>query len=169
MAVIDSILVSGSDGRFQRVADDNGYGGGVTGGIHVLGNAYNYDGPMLWEFNLVHDNSLDSQQVLAALEAEIARLRDEPVDAGEIRRARAKRLVEFYLSVDNASMRDGIIDLLASFALFDDDPTRINRIEDGFDQVTPELIQATAREYLAPERRTIVFAVPGTAATEAAE
>ena len=169
MAVIDSILVSGSDGRFQRVADDNGYGGGVAGGIHVLGNAYNYNGPMLWEFNLIHDDSLDSQQVLAALEAEIARLRDEPVDAGEIRRARAKRLVEFYLSVDNASMRDGIIDLLASFALFDDDPTRINRIEDGFDQVTPELIQATAREYLAPERRTVVFAVPGSAATENAE
>ena len=36
-----------------------------------------------------------------------------------------------------------LFDLLASFALFDDDPGRINRLEQEFDAVTPALIQRT--------------------------
>ena len=48
----------------------------------------------------------------------------------------------------------GRADLLASFALFDDDPSRINRLEDEFRAVTPELIQRTAQEYLRPTAMT---------------
>jgi predicted Zn-dependent peptidase len=51
--------------------------------------------------------------------------------------------------------------LLASFALFDDDPSRINRLEAEFAKVTPELIMETARTYLAPTNRTILTIVPG--------
>ncbi len=40
----------------------------------------------------------------------------------------------------------GRADLLACFALFDDDPARINRLEAEFRKVTPELIQKTAQE-----------------------
>ena len=42
----------------------------------------------------------------------------------------------------------GRADLLASFALFDDDPKRINDIEAQFRKVTPAMIQKTAQEYL---------------------
>jgi len=48
----------------------------------------------------------------------------------------------------------GVVDLLASFALFDDDPARINTLESHFDAVTPELLQKTAQEYLRPGNRT---------------
>ena len=48
----------------------------------------------------------------------------------------------------------GLMDMLASFALFDDDPARVNTLEDKFEQVTPELIQKTAKEYLRPDNRT---------------
>ena len=58
-------------------------------------------------------------------------------------------------TVDTAT-RFGLVDLLASFALFDDDPTRINRITEGFQQVTPELIRQTAQEYLRPGNRTVL-------------
>jgi predicted Zn-dependent peptidase len=54
----------------------------------------------------------------------------------------------------------GRADLLASFALFYDDPARINRIEAEFAKVTPELIQRTAQEYLRPTNRTILTVVP---------
>ena len=33
----------------------------------------------------------------------------------------------------------GLMDLLASFALFDDDPARVNSLVAQFDKVTPEL------------------------------
>ena len=61
----------------------------------------------------------------------------------------------------------GRANLLASFALFDDNPGRINELEGEFAKVTPELIQRTAQEYLRPTARTVVTVVPGgaTAAT----
>jgi predicted Zn-dependent peptidase len=60
--------------------------------------------------------------------------------------------------------RFGLVNLLASFALFDDDPGRINRLEAEIGQVTPELIRKTAREYLRPTNRTIISLKPGAVA-----
>jgi predicted Zn-dependent peptidase len=54
----------------------------------------------------------------------------------------------------------GRADLLASFALFYDEPQRINRIEEQFAAVTPELIRRTAQEYLRPTNRTVLIVNP---------
>ena len=61
----------------------------------------------------------------------------------------------------------GRADLLASFALFDNDPNRINTLEAGFAAVTPALIQKTAQEYLRPTNRTILVVNPGKKETSA--
>jgi predicted Zn-dependent peptidase len=55
----------------------------------------------------------------------------------------------------------GKLDLLAAFALFDDDPSKINTLEDGFATVTPEQIMKTAQEWLRPTNRTIYTVVAG--------
>jgi predicted Zn-dependent peptidase len=55
----------------------------------------------------------------------------------------------------------GRADLLASYALFDDDPQAVNAIEDGIRAVTPELLQRTAREYLRPDNRTVLVLEAG--------
>jgi predicted Zn-dependent peptidase len=52
------------------------------------------------------------------------------------------------------------MDLLASFALFDDDPARVNTLVTQFEKVTPEQVQKTAQEYLRPTNRTIVVVEP---------
>ncbi|HLL43001.1 MAG TPA: hypothetical protein VK369_07665, partial [Segetibacter sp.] len=54
----------------------------------------------------------------------------------------------------------GKLNLLATFALFDDDPSRINNLENEFKKVTPELIKKTAQEYLRPTNRTILIVHP---------
>jgi zinc protease len=54
----------------------------------------------------------------------------------------------------------GLMDLLASFALFDDDPARVNSLVAQFDKVTPEIIQKTAQEYLRPTNRTVIELQP---------
>ena len=54
----------------------------------------------------------------------------------------------------------GKLNLLASFALFDDNPSMINSIETNFRKVNPELIKKTAREYLRPTNRTILARHP---------
>ena len=55
----------------------------------------------------------------------------------------------------------GRADLLASFALFDDDPSGALAIEERFEELTPELVLATAQEYLRPSNRAVLAIVPG--------
>jgi predicted Zn-dependent peptidase len=63
----------------------------------------------------------------------------------------------------------GRADLLASFALMDGDATRINSIDERFGEVTPALVHEVAREYLRPDRRSVLSVVPGAVATTGAE
>ena len=60
----------------------------------------------------------------------------------------------------------GRADLLACFALFDDDPARINTLESEFKNVTPALIKKTAAEYLRSTNRTILIVDPKAEAVE---
>jgi predicted Zn-dependent peptidase len=49
---------------------------------------------------------------------------------------------------------------LACFTLFDNDPSLVNSILEGFLQVTPEQVRTAAQRYLDPNRRAIVFRKP---------
>ncbi|WP_300545824.1 pitrilysin family protein [Maricaulis sp.] len=156
MILIDQLLLQGDDSRLTRaVVDEAGYASDVFGGINLLGNAFNYDGPMLWTAGLIHDSEFTVSEVMTAIDATIEGIRTEPVTQADLDRARTKLLSDFYGTVDTAT-RFGLVDLLAAFALFDDDPGRINRIAGGFAQVTPDLVLATAREYLRPANRTVL-------------
>ncbi len=61
----------------------------------------------------------------------------------------------------------GLMDLLASSALFDDNPGRINSLDAEFDRVTPALILKTAQEYLRPGNRTVIELQPAPKAAAA--
>ena len=50
--------------------------------------------------------------------------------------------------------------MLASFALFDDNPARINTLDAKFEQVTPDLVLKTAQQYLRPGNRTVIELEP---------
>ena len=56
--------------------------------------------------------------------------------------------------------RYGLMHYLACFTLFDNDPSLVNSILDGFLQVTTEQVRAAAQKYLDPERRAIVLRRP---------
>ena len=156
MAVLDQLLLQGDDSLLTAsLVNEQGYASGVFGGINLLGNTFNYDGPMLWTVGLIHDSEFTVSEVMSTLDTTIEEVRTDLVSAADVERARTKLLADFYSTVDTGT-RFGLIDLLASFALFDDDPERINRITEGFEQVTPELIRATAEEYLRPTNRTVL-------------
>ena len=76
-------------------------------------------------------------------------LREKPVDAQLLERSKVKLRSSMYDSMGQFG-GFGLMDMLASFALFDDDPARVNTPGAKFEQVTPELIQKTAQEYLRP-------------------
>jgi predicted Zn-dependent peptidase len=158
--LIDEILLQGEASRLHRdLVQRRGYTSSVSGGINLLGNMFNYSGPMLWSVSLVHDASTSEAQIMAAVDDNIERIRTEPVLEEELDRARRTIRSQLYDMV-GSSTRLGLVDLLASFALFDDDPSRINRIEAEFAKVTPERVLRTASQYLGRENRTVLVLQP---------
>lgn len=167
-SLLDQILLQGEDSAlWQKLVQQRGYSGGVGGGINLLGNEFTYDGPMLWMLYLVHDAGVAPEAILADIDAEVARIQSAPPSAAELGRALTKLRAALY-DLAGSSTRFGLLDLLASFALFDDDPTRINRLEAEFRAVTPEQVSDVARRYLTEARRTVQVVVPGRAAPGAA-
>lgn len=160
--LIDQILGQGRDARlYQALVQEKGYTSDVSAGINWgLGNQFNYQGPMLYIVSLFHDSNVPSDSLLAAVDREVAQLQQTPVDAATLARAKTKLRSGLYDIVEQFS-GFGRLDLLASFALFDNDPGRLNRLEGEFAKVTPELIQQTAREYLRPGNRTVYTIIPG--------
>jgi predicted Zn-dependent peptidase len=167
--LIDQILGQGRDSRlYQALVQDKGYTSDVSAGINWgLGHQFNYEGPMLWLISVFHDTTLPPDSLLAVINREIETLQTTPVDAATLARARTKMRSGLYDIMEQLS-GFGRLDMLASFALFDDDPGRINRLEAEFQKVTPELVQRTAREYLRPENRTVYTIVAGAKTSAAA-
>jgi zinc protease len=161
MGILDQVLVQGKDSRlYQALVQKNGLTGDVEGGINSgLGDMYNINGPTLWDVSLFYDKDKTSEQILVVMDAEIEKVRTTPVDQATLDRALVKMRSDFYDKIEQTG-GFGRADLLASFALFDDDPARINQLEEQFRQVTPALIQKTAQEYLRPGNRTILLIEP---------
>ena len=157
MGLIQQILLDGDDSRLhQALVTDAGLTSDVSGGINwPLGNMFNYNGPMLWSAWLIHDAETPADSVLAIVDREIARIQERGVEPDVLERAKVKLRSGLYDTIDGQS-GVGKADLLASFALFDDDPGRINTLVDRFERVTPGLIRRTAREVLRPENRTVI-------------
>ena len=164
MGLIDQMLVKGQDSRlYRKLVAETGIAGEVGGGINFpLGNMFNYQGPMLWSFNFTHDANRSRDEIKGAVDAVIEDLRTTKVSAAELARAKTKMRSSLYSTIDGTG-RIGLIDLLAVHALFDNDPGKVNTLEDGFAKVTPELIQKTAQEYLRPTNRSIYVIDPGAA------
>jgi predicted Zn-dependent peptidase len=161
MALIQQILLQGHDSRlYQELVQKRGITGEVEGGVNLLGNQYNYQGPMLWMGYLFFDRDKNPREILAAVEAAIEPLRQAPVDAATLERARVKARSAFYSELEGF-FGFGRADLLAASALFGEDPDALNGIEPALLQVTPELIQKTAQEWLRPTNRTTLVLKAG--------
>ncbi len=159
--LLDMILAQGRDARlYDALVRTKAYTGGVNAGINFgLGNQWNYQGPMLYELFLFHDAKVPADTILAALDAEVERLRTTAVDQATLDRARTRWRSGFYNYLESLN-GFGKADLLASLALFDDAPQKINDIEKGMDAVTPELLRKTAETWLRATNRTILTVVP---------
>jgi zinc protease len=156
MGLLDQLLAQGDDSLlYQELVKRRGFTGELDGGINMLGNMFNYKGPMLWMVSLLHDSTSKPDEIVGAMESVIAPLRTKPVAQAQLDRALVKIRSNLYDSIGQLN-GFGRADLLASFALFDDNPGQINDIEAQLRKVTPELIQKTAAEYLRPTNRTVL-------------
>ena len=159
--LLSVVLLGGEDSRLWRqLVTEKGYTDSVSGGINFGGSQFDYDGPTLWTATLLHDASTTPETIVAGIDGVLADLAVHPVTKAEFERALTKIRSSLY-DVAGDPRRTGLTTLLASFALFDDDPERLNRLEAEFRKVTPEDLAATAREYLRPGNRTLFILEAG--------
>lgn len=157
MGLIDQLLLQGQDSKLnQRLVQDKGYTDNVTGGINYLGNMYNYNGPMIWMGDLIFDANVSVDSIIHELDLSIAEL--DAVTQEDVDLAKIKIRSDLYNQLGGNGI--GRADMLACFALFDDDPARINSIEAAFKKITPEMVKKTAVEFLRPTNRTILTLEP---------
>ncbi len=158
MGLIDQMLVQGNDSKLhQRLVQEKGYTGNVGGGINYLGNMFNYNGPMMWMADLIYDDHVSPDSIIHELDEAVAELNN--VTQADIDKAVVKIRSSLY---DNLGGFFGLgrADLLCCFALFDDDPARINTLEDEFRKITPDIVKKTVSEYLRNTNRTILTIDP---------
>jgi len=162
MGLIDQMLVHGDDSLlYQELVKKRGYTGSISGGINSdLGDMFDYSGPMLWTVSLIHDANRKPDEILAAADSVIESLTLKPVEQKMLDRSVTKLRAYLYDSMTQFA-GFGRANLLACFALFDDDPVRINTLEAEFRKVTPAVIQRTVKEYLKSSNRTVLTIEPG--------
>jgi len=169
MGVLNQLLLEGDDSLLhQELVKKRALTSDVNGGVNLLGNMYNYNGPMLWTAYLFYDNQVKPDTIVSAVDSVIGQLQTKPIDQKTLDRALIKLRSDYYDNV-GGFFGVGLADLLCSFALFDDNPGRVNNLESEFRKVTPALIQKTAQEYLRPGNRTILVLEPKSAAAEPAK
>lgn len=160
MGILDQILVQGDNSLLhQKIVKNEGYTSGISGGINYLGNMFNYNGPMLWMFNFTYDNNIESEALVNSIDEVLHDISVNGITQEQLDMAMIKLRSSFYDEL-GSFFGVGKADFLCSFALFDDDPGRINELEESFSKVTPELINKTVKEYLAPVNRTIITVNP---------
>ena len=158
MGLIDQLLVQGQDSKlYNLIVQQKGYTDNIQGGINYLGNMFNYNGPMIWMADLIYDSSVSADSIISEFDTAIASL--DKVSQEELDLAIVKIRSLLYDEI-GGSFGVGRADLLASLALFDDNPGRINDIESEFRKITPEMIRQTAKEYLRSTNRTILILEP---------
>ncbi|GMN05401.1 pitrilysin family protein [Croceitalea sp. MTPC5] len=155
MGLLDQILVQGDNGLLvQKLEKEKGFSSNVGGGINYLGNMFNYKGPMLWMYNLTYDEKSQREEILTSISEVMTDLKTN-IDQEMIDKAIVKLRSQLYDNI-GGTFGLGRADLLCSFALFDDNPQRINTLEDEFKKITPKIMKRTIDEYLVDSNRTIL-------------
>jgi predicted Zn-dependent peptidase len=161
MGLLDQILLQGENSRlFTALVKEKGLTGSVDGGINMaLGDMFDYNGPMLWTGYLFYDNNVPSDTIMQVIDSVIDNIIIGSVTEQQIEQAIVKFRSGFYDGLSDLYSA-GTANILASFALFDDNPEMINSVEKNFKAVTPELIKKTANEYLRKSNRTVLTINP---------
>lgn len=170
--ILDRILHGGRAARIYRslvlekqIALDTG------GGINdSSGGAIDYNGPTLLTTTIFHKPEFSADATLAAFDEVIRDVRENRVTDDELQQVLVKLRSDFYSMLESGHggvPRFGLMHALACFALFDNNPQRINTILGELSSVTAADVQAAAQKHLTRENRAILVRKP--LAAQAAE
>ena len=163
LVVLDALLTGGDSSRLQLNL--------VKGKKSVI----QYQGDLGWPFAaaddyrdpgqyatfFIYNPSFQANQIVDQYQDEIAKIQKEGISDTEIRRAVTLLLTA---KLNELQTTLGRARLLAGFELLDGKPQIINSLLDRYAAVTPAQVQAVAKKYLSPDRRTTLAIQPEPAA-----
>ena len=159
MGLIDQMLVKGKDSRlYQLLVEQKKYTDRVNGGINYLGNMFTHNGPMLWMTDMVYDPSVHKDSLIATIDQAIGSIERELNDS-LLHRAKLG-IKESFKQMREERNGLAVTEMLACFALFDDDPAQYNTIETSFNIVDASIIKQTLANWLKPSKRTVLVLTP---------
>ena len=166
MVMLNLILQGDESSRlYQRLVKEKEMTLDLSGGINYqLGNEFDYDGPMLLTTRTTYKPGFKADAVVSELDAVIADIVAKGITEKELADAKVRFRSSYY---DQLESGFGKANLLASFALFRDDPNLINTTLQAFESVTAAQVKAAATKYLVASNRTIIDRVPATTAKTA--
>ncbi len=162
LSVLDPLLNSDDSARmYRKLVREERLAMASQGGFNFLGSNFDMKGPMLYTMRVDYLNDKTAEQVLAAIEAVLAEVRDKGITTAELQQAKTTIRSGFLDEMESGGMpRFGRANLLAAFALFDDDPGRINTILAELEKITVDDIKAAAARWLVPSNRTSIDSRP---------
>jgi len=158
--VLLNLILQGDDSSrlYQRLVKEKAIALDWAGGINFeLGNEFDYDGPMLMVSRATYKPGHTAEEILKEVDAVAHDLQEHGVTKKELDAAKVRFRSNFYSQLESTF---GKANLLASFALFNDDPQRINKIVPQYEAVTVEQIKSVAERILVPGNRTSIDRVP---------
>jgi zinc protease len=156
LSLLDPLLVSDESAKlYQALIKENQIASDVSGGFNLLGNNFDYNGPMLYTFRVDYRPDLKGADVLKVVDKVISAVQEHGISEDELKQAKVNFRSSFLESLESQG-GFGRADLLAALALYDDDPNRINTILADLDKITTSDVQQAAKKYLVPTNRTVI-------------
>ena len=162
LSVLDPLLNSDDSARmYRKLVRDERLAMASQGGFNFLGPNWDMKGPMLYTMRVDYMNDKTGDQVVAAIESVLDEVRKNGVTAAELAQAKTTMRSSFLDDMEGGGMPlFGRANLLGVFALFDNDPGRINTILGELDKVTVDDVKAAAAKWLVPTNRTSIDSRP---------
>ncbi|MEQ8905537.1 pitrilysin family protein [Ekhidna sp.] len=155
MQMLTTLLSGGQSSRFQKELVDNQE-------LAVAAGSFPFaleDAGVFISFGIMNMGKTP-EELQSAMDAEIARVKNEPIDDKEFQKLRNQ--IENSFVSSNSTMR-GIAESLADYHVYFGDANLINNEIDRFMAVTKEDLQRVAKKYLDPENRVQLVYLPKSA------
>ena len=147
--MLATILARGQSSRlYRRLVYENNWATGLSVGPNQ------YHGPQMFCLWMQFQQEVSQEVVLNAIEDELKRVRQDPVPADELEKARNQIL---YRAASNRERVETLGESLARFATCFGDPSLINRETDRFLDVTAIQILEAAQQTLTRQNRTVLL------------
>ncbi|MEK6608105.1 MAG: pitrilysin family protein [Myxococcota bacterium] len=151
LEVLNEILFGGQSSRLWRGLVVDEIASSVSGGVGA------FHDPGLFEIHATLKRARKAVDAESLIDAEIARLHDEPVLASEIEKAQARLESSFQWGLRSAN---GKAQALGHFEATTGDFRNLLRVAEGYQRVSADDVRRVARTHLRPEARCVLVAEP---------